>query len=153
MKSYIIIGILIMLFVNKGIAQPPEGCSKHREMIKAERVAFITDELSLTVDEAQKFWPIYNDYNKKVEALRVQKHETLYKINSSSSDLKEEDYQALLDKYIYFIDEEVKLEKKYQKDLSKVLSAKKIFLLYKAEKAFKHKLVKELRGRPACVNP
>ena len=42
-----------------------------RERIRSERVAFITEELSLTPAEAEKFWPVYNEFrDRKAEAQR-----------------------------------------------------------------------------------
>lgn len=38
--------------------------------IQGLKIAFITRYLSLTTEEAQKFWPIYYDYSDKVRALR-----------------------------------------------------------------------------------
>jgi hypothetical protein len=41
-----------------------------RDRIKAQKVAYITEQLDLTVDEAQKFWPIYNRYETTIHRLR-----------------------------------------------------------------------------------
>lgn len=38
--------------------------------IQGLKIAFITRYLSLTTEEAQKFWPVYYDYSDKVRALR-----------------------------------------------------------------------------------
>ena len=47
-----------------------QGIEKEsREKIKALKVAYITNQLDLTADEAEKFWPIYNDYEQKKSAL------------------------------------------------------------------------------------
>lgn len=43
---------------------------KHIEAVKA---AFITQKLDLTTREAQNFWPLYNTYQKEIEALYIQK--------------------------------------------------------------------------------
>lgn len=43
------------------MAQPP------KERIKALKVAYITKELNLTSAEAEKFWPVYNDYFAEIE--------------------------------------------------------------------------------------
>lgn len=146
---------LIFLFIFLSInlnAQRDQRCREHRQHIKSERVAFITDELSLSVEEAQKFWPTYNDYNKKIDGLRDQKHTEMVAIRSKGENISKTEYQEFLNRYIFFIESETALKKSYQKDLLKILTAKKIYLLYKAEKDFKRKLVKGLRGkRPACM--
>ncbi|MEB8347550.1 hypothetical protein OO010_15985, partial [Flavobacteriaceae bacterium KMM 6898] len=42
-----------------------------REKIKALKVAFITERLDLSSKEAQLFWPIYNEHEANMDALRV----------------------------------------------------------------------------------
>ncbi len=37
-----------------------------REAIRAQRVAFITQEVGLTAEDAEKFWPLYNELEQKV---------------------------------------------------------------------------------------
>jgi hypothetical protein len=46
------------------------GVEKMRERVKAERIAFITEKVALTTDEAQKFWPIYNSFSTEIENIR-----------------------------------------------------------------------------------
>lgn len=151
-KQQILSILLIFSMSTMGFSQQYKRMQQHRKMIKAERIAFITDELSLTVKEAQVFWPIFNDYNQKIENLRMKKHTEMKQIRSTSTDLSDKEYQAFLDKYIYFLEEETKIKKQYQEDLSKVLSPKKIFLLYKSEKDFKRKIIEDLRGtKPGCI--
>ncbi len=51
-------------------AQPPMMNKEARERIEAQRIAFITDQLHLTPDEAARFWPIYNEYKDGLKDLR-----------------------------------------------------------------------------------
>jgi predicted O-linked N-acetylglucosamine transferase (SPINDLY family) len=45
---------------------------QQREKIESQRIAFITQELDLTPAEAQAFWPVYNEYDKKRHELNKQ---------------------------------------------------------------------------------
>ncbi len=153
MKIFKIIIVALIVFSSTHThAQNRPECKRHREQIKAERVAFITEALSLSEKEAQQFWPTYNDYNSKIEKLRHEKYSSMNKMHAADAQLSDKDYQTFIDKYIYFVEQEANLKKEYQNILSKVLSPKKIYLLYKAERDFKHKLVKGLRGQPACAH-
>ena len=40
------------------------------EKIRSYKIAYLTEKLNLTENEAQKFWPIYNKYDKKMMQLR-----------------------------------------------------------------------------------
>ena len=49
------------------LAQPGQ---QQRENMEAKHIGFITNQLQLTTEEAQAFWPVYNRYHAEIEALR-----------------------------------------------------------------------------------
>ena len=68
-KLYIILAFIgITGLANAQDEQPSE---KKQENIEALKVAFISKELDLTPDEAQKFWPQYNQYSKELKAIKL----------------------------------------------------------------------------------
>ena len=56
MKNKFIFPILFLLMASISFAQ---GFRDKKEKVKALKVAYITEQLDLTTEEAQKFWPIY----------------------------------------------------------------------------------------------
>jgi hypothetical protein len=44
-------------------ANAQNGNGQRQEKIQALKIAFITQKLKLTPAEAEKFWPVYNQYN------------------------------------------------------------------------------------------
>ena len=80
MKKIVLILVLVVLsFTTYAQKQPKgEGPNQGQKPPKPQdgpnvmglKIAFITRHLSLTSDEAQKFWPIYYDYSDKVKVLR-----------------------------------------------------------------------------------
>jgi Spy/CpxP family protein refolding chaperone len=46
-----------------------------KENIEAMKIAFITNKLELSPEEAQKFWPVYNQYNEKLKDLRKKRRQ------------------------------------------------------------------------------
>ena len=152
-RNYTIIIVSLVLFNATGFAQGKKQCRQHREQIKSERIAFLTEALDLSVKEAQSFWPVYNSYNTNIESLRDKRHSEIYLVQNREDEFSEKEYQEFLDNRISIIEDETNLKKKYQQELFKVLSAKKIFLLYKSERDFKRKLIKDFRNKkPACLN-
>ena len=81
-----LIPILVLLISFSGFAQ--RG-AKMNERIKAQKTAFITERLSLTADEAEKFWPIYNEIETKKKALR--KKSTLKRKEKHPDELTEKE--------------------------------------------------------------
>lgn len=124
------------------------------ERIKALKTAYITEQLSLTPSEAEKFWPVYNSYDEKHHDLRHRKHEEIYKkLNSGIENLTDEDANMLLDEYLLIETNQLELNKQKTFALRKVLTPKKIVRLKKAEDDFKRELLDRYRkGKEKSVD-
>lgn len=120
-----------------------------KEKIKALKVAFITEKLKLTSEEAQKFWPIYNTFDDKQFEIRHNKIRLVMKQieEDGVENISEKQAQNLVNDLLNSEDELHILKKKFMSDLLKVLPAKKIVLLRKAEEEFNRKLLREFRER------
>lgn len=120
-----------------------------KEKIKALKVAFLTEKLELTTDEAQKFWPIYNTFDEKQFELRHNKKRAYAgKLNDENiAKLTENEAKALIAEMEATENEMYTLKKKFISDLQKVLPAKKIILLRKSEDEFNRKLLKQFREK------
>lgn len=117
----------------------------NRGKIKSLKIAFITEHLNLSSDEAQAFWPVYNDYQEKREALRQKERTEVREKIREANELSEKDARSLLEKYIRFEEEEEALENAFLKNVSKVISAKKTLLLLRSEEEFKRRLIRQYR--------
>ena len=115
------------------------------EKINTLKVAFITEKLSLNTKEAQEFWPIYNEYQKKRNALRKKSHQEIRSKIKDSDDLTEKEAENLLALHIQIEEEEEALDTKFLKNVSTVISAKKTLLLLKSEEEFKRQLMRQYR--------
>ena len=103
-----------------------ENAGQKRQDIEALKVAFISRELELTPEEAQKFWPIYNEYSKEMKTIVA-------------------DDQDVLDR-----DEKVlNLRKRYRDQFTKVIGEPRMNRLYNAEGKFRQLLIKSMRNQKA----
>ncbi len=73
MKIIKILPLLIAFISLNALAQDGPFIRKKKEQIKSMKVAFITNELALTPDEASKFWPLFNAFEDKQQEIRQQK--------------------------------------------------------------------------------
>ena len=140
-----IIAILVFAFYAKTNAQ--QG---GKERMKAFKTAYITEELDLTVKEAEKFWPVYNKYDKKLFSLKVEKgRKERHRIKELGGPQNVSDQEATTIVFSMLSAEKeasVTREKMY-KDLSKILSPTKLLTLYQAEMNFNKRLLSEYRKR------
>ena len=145
MRSRILFGIILCL----GMAAWSQGRGQ-LERIKAFKTGYLTQELDLSSSEAEKFWPIYNEYEKRIFELRVEKRRTERdKMNSMGGPEALSDEQATDFLKSLFENEADALDMKRSlyKDLEKVLPPKKLLILYKAEADFNRRLLSEFKRR------
>ena len=122
----------------------------NRDKIKLLKTSFITEALDLTLTEAEKFWPVYNLYNDKIQTAKFNLEYTLYrdiKNNGGINSISDEKATEIIASTIEL--EKQLSENKIQmtKELSKVLPPKKIIKLYKAEKDFNRRILQEYGKR------
>jgi len=148
MKTKNIFTILLLLVSISFYAQGKKILEK-KEQIYALKVAFITNNLSLTSTEAEKFWPIYNSFEAKQFELKHQKSISYIKKMDDETLNKMSDKEALtvLTQMEASEDEVFQLRKKLITSLKSVLSPVKIIKLKKAEDAFNKKLLQQYREK------
>jgi hypothetical protein len=120
---------------------------KH-EQIKALKTAFITTELSLTSQESEKFWPVYNAFETKQNELRLKKMKFYQtKLENELDKISEKEANNLLKQSESIEEALYNNRKNLYSDLKSVLSAVKILKLKSAEENFNKKLLKKYRGK------
>lgn len=117
--------MVALLFSVALFSQPKQA--ENRDKVEALRIAFITEKLSLTPDQAQKFWPIYNQLNDEMKKLRQQ-----YKPAPET--------QLTADQTLEFDQKKLDVKKKYKAQFETVLGKDKVNTLYGLEEEFRRKM-------------
>ena len=152
-KVFSVLCALVVLSTG-AFAQGPQGPRRggdngRRERDRAEKVAFLTEEIDLTESEAQVFWPIYNEIQKSqrdgFEAVK-NAYDAMAKGVEEKKSGKE--MEKLVKAYIDAKEKNEGIETKYLNKLLKVLPADKVARYYVAEEKFRHQQI----GRLGNVN-
>lgn len=150
MKKFIFLSLL--LCGNLLWAQPGDDDPGRREKFEAMRAAFITERLDLTPEVAQKFWPVYNEYQSKLHELRknMKKHANGKPPWEMDIDkLSDAEVKAMMLEHLETDTKELEIKKKYHQEFLKVLTPKQTLKLYFAEEEFKRELFNRFKkGRP-----
>jgi hypothetical protein len=117
-----------------------------REKMEAQRVAFITQELKLTPDEAKAFWPVYNEYDAKRHDLKKSFKESGDYHKTDIDKLTEKEATQILDNQIIEAQKFLDLRKEYHAKFKSVLPAVKILKLYDAERQFQRMLMDKMHS-------
>ena len=145
LQIYVIVAIFFISGLSFGQEVKNPG-----EKVRSLKIAYITQELELTAKEAEKFWPVYNEYDRKIRGLERNERMKVRTIIKESNDYKNlTDNQAdeILNR-IYKIERQIfDTKKEMDQKLSKVISKKKILRLKHIEREFVRNLMNRLRSR------
>lgn len=142
------IAIIVLLFVLTIPCFGQEFSKLEKiERIRAQKVAFITSRLNLSSKEAERFWPVYNEFFEKKEKLSDNKKALTKELQQNGQNYTNDKKIQLADELITFKLKEAKLDQIYHEKFKMVLSIDKIIRLYNAENKFKNQLLMQIRNK------
>jgi len=96
-----------------------------RAQISANRKALVAANLELTEEESAGFWPLYREFHNERDALSDRRMAILLDFRDNFDDLSDEKSRQIIDDHFGLQNDLLKLDKKYAKKFSKVLSDKR----------------------------
>ena len=143
MKTLLILIVLSLVSIT-GIAQR-QFDPQTIELIKTKKIAFLTEAIGLSSQEAQKFWPVYNELEKERFAIIDKKRELEEKSATPKPGMTEADYRKLANEIAATHAKEGHLIEDYNLKFLNILPAEKVVKLYVAEGKFRATLMQEFR--------
>lgn len=144
-KLYTTIVLIIVFFTGLNAQERRGGNPEIFEKIKTEKISFFTSKLDLTPAEAQAFWPIYNEFEKKRFEIKQQIHEFERMPEEEFAKLSDSEIEKLTNNYIGSFEKDALLLKEYNKQFLKILPKKKVLMMYRTENEFRSHLIREYR--------
>lgn len=141
-KIFSFITILCFFFLNAGIGQNGPKNRPAADRVQAQMVAYLTNELALTPQEAEKFWPVYNEYKSKEREARKSARPSKPIVQ-----MTEAEASAFINSSLESESQELELKKAYTKEFRKILPAVKVAKLQMAERGFKKELIKKISDK------
>jgi len=138
LKHIFITSVLLLSFAfsNKLVAQ--------REKIEELRATFISKKLEMTASESEKFWPVYNEYQDKLRAIKRNLRLSYKNLPPNFSDKEAEDIIAIENKSKMA---EAELTKTYNDKLKTIIGVKKLVRLQICEDEFKKEVLNALKEK------
>jgi hypothetical protein len=117
-----------------------------KEKIQSEKIAFLTMEIGLTPQEAQVFWPVYNEINEEKDQAMYEVIKYYWEMSKAiEAGKSEKEIKALLDKYLEAQEKQRKIDEDAAEKYKKVLSTTKVAKLYIGEEKFRRQHIRKLR--------
>ncbi len=118
-----------------------------REQIKSLKVAFFTERLNLSPEEASVFWPMYNEHETAKESLRESQRKGISARFNNLDEISEAEAQQALQQYLNLEEKEEELDKAFYLKIAEEFSAVRTLKLFQAERDFRKRLLQEYRKR------
>lgn len=149
MKMYTLFILIALSF--QSLAQGPQkGKGQHKKQQRAKieqlRKTYINSELRLSKQDSIQFWPVYDSFNTQFRTYKKEVRSKMKKI-SQTDDISDQEAEKLLKEVS---DLEVKiatLKTKSNKEIAAIIGYAKTAQLPEIERAFKKKLLEELKDR------
>lgn len=109
---------LIFLLSLPVMAQKEGKSNYDKEKLESAKVAFITKRLDLSPDQAEKFWPLYNQHSKQRRSLMKE----IDHLVKDAGDLNDEKAMSLIERKFEIQQEILDLEISFMRKIVKTIS-------------------------------
>lgn len=142
--------VLSLLFLSATLTNAQEF-AEQKEKLESMKVGFITKELDLTPEEAQKFWPVYNQREAELETIRTQMRQLIK--GKKIDEMSDAEVEKMIQEQLTLKQKELDIEKNYNSKFKEVLPIKKVAKLYHAEHKFKGEVMRQWKEKHAGEGP
>lgn len=104
-----------------------------KSQIATQRQALVVENLQLTAEESEAFWPVYRKYAAERDGLVDRRITLLKEFRDNFDGLSDDEAKTLLDDFMKLQDDILRLQKKYLSNFRKVLSEKKTLRYFQIE--------------------
>jgi hypothetical protein len=108
--------------------KPADNMQILREKVKADKKLLVAANMELTESEAKGFWPVYDKYQKDLDAInqRIARFIQSYAADYRANTLTDEKAKKLIDEFVAIEQAEAGLKASYLPKLREALSEKKV---------------------------
>ena len=117
------------------------------DKFRSEKVAFISNYLDLSPDEAQDFWPVYNEFEKKRFEIQTQRRNIEGSIRNANDNLSNKQVNNLIEEMIQSYQDDADIIREYYKQFQNILPSQKVLKLSQSEDQFRVDMLQKFMGR------
>jgi hypothetical protein len=136
MKKLLMMWLMLFGVIAMAVAQDNNADDEKNGggRIEAMKIGWLTKKLNLTPEEAQKFWPIYNQYTAEIRKTRS-------------------DARANKTEEIKVQEQMLNIRKKYDGEFGKAFSKEKVNTFFRVEREFLAEIQKRIMERRQQAQP
>jgi hypothetical protein len=134
--AVVVIGIGLTGFGLATAQNPRDAIESLRTDLKADRKAVIAEEMKLTDQESQAFWPLYRSYRAEVEKVNDRIAELVLEYADLYPNVPEQKASEMLSQHAKIEADLLGVKQKYLKKFGKVLPPSKVFRFAQLDNRF-----------------
>lgn len=153
LHATLLAAIMLTLPAATLFAQPGDKMGKFHE----EKISFFTEKLDMSDKEADKFWPVHEDFHNRNMKINEEERILLDYYNSNYEAMSDEEVHEHLEKYIALQKKRVELGAKYHMKFIEILGERKTMRMYALDREFRKHILRQFRaghgggrGRARC---
>lgn len=145
LRSALLLWLLAAVPTFEAAAQGGLRRQERLSQLENARIAYLTEQVALTPEQAQKFWPLYNEFTAKRRDLSRR----LRQLRPANTDgLSDQQIRDGLAQSFALRQQEITLEKDYFERFQRVISVRQVGRLALAERQFTKEVLKRVANRP-----
>lgn len=147
----IILSFIILAIASDISAAEMHNCRNQewKQKIMSEKIAFLTIEMNISPEEAQIFWPVYNQIWEEKDQAMMSIFKAFRELEQAVKDGKSgKELEKLTDVYLSAKDKQREIDSKAAEAFKAVLPAEKVARLYIGEEKFRRQQIHKLHGKP-----
>lgn len=117
----------------------------NQDKIHAMKIGMITENLQLSSDQAEKFWPVYHAYES--ERVHVIRHMRKLQRQVSHNEIPQSEIVKVEEQILSLKNQESEIIRTYRPKFLRVISSDQYASLLKTERQFQDMLVQRLKSR------
>lgn len=145
MKKLLVLLNLVMVTFFATAQNPHQHPRPDFEKVKAAKIGMITEKLNLTEKQAQKFWPVYNEFDSERGEIFMSIRQKMKATKNEG--ISENEKVKLLDEIMILREKELKLQKEYKERFLKVITTQQFFDLIETEQEFHRMLIEKSKAK------
>lgn len=128
--------MVAIFFVTPGITRAEtdlEVLESFRAQLRDNRQEFVSENLILSEEESERFWPLYREYENARIVLEDRRLSLLMDFSDKFDSLTDKQSTQMLTSYLEFEDDLLSLQRKYAKKFRKEISEKQTLRYFQIE--------------------
>ena len=144
--KHVLVSIILLSSLTAFSQEVKKNLKMEKQKIEQRKIAFITQKLELTTEEAQEFWPIYNEMHKKIKENRSSMKKLYAPIKEGKTNLDDAAYRTIIQDSREHEVKSLEIKNEYADKIAEIIGYKRIFELKMAEKEFKKRLIERMKN-------